>query len=186
MGKTIATPKRPGTSNLAPRTAIIKPVPASAPAAALTEARIRAALRDCYDPGIPLNIVDLGLVHSISIAPDPDAPGAGIPGVPPRHRVSIALVLTQIASPSGPQHNPGSQDIPDSQDTPLIAQIQNRLAAFESISRTQVEILREPAWNPGRISPEGRARLGNHLPSNQPPSTKPDALIQIQTRSAKT
>jgi len=175
-----APPAVPWHKHLDPRTAIIEPVPASVPTAALTEAGIRAALRDCYDPGIPLNIVDLGLIHSISIAPDPGAPGAGIPGVPSRHRVRIALVLAQIVSPSG------SQDIPDSQDTPLVAQIQNRLAAFESISRTHVEILREPAWNPGRISPEGRARLANHLPSNQPPSTETDALIQIQTRPAKT
>jgi metal-sulfur cluster biosynthetic enzyme len=132
----------------------------------LTEAEVLAALRDCYDPEIPLNIVDLGLVHSIAIAPDPDAPGSGIPGVPPRHRVQIALTLTQIVDP---------------EDTPLVAQIQNRLAAFETISRTQVEILREPAWNPGRITPEGRARLSNQLTSNQPKH----ALIQIQTRPTK-
>ena len=145
-------------------------MPAPVSTSALTQAAILAALRDCYDPEIPLNIVNLGLVHSIAIAPDPEAPGAGIPGVPPRHRVSIALTLTQIA---------------DAEDTPLVAQIQNRLAAFETISRTEVSLLREPAWNPGRITPEGRARLGNHLPSNQPASTKPDALIQIQTRPAK-
>jgi metal-sulfur cluster biosynthetic enzyme len=132
----------------------------------LTEADILAALRDCYDPEIPLNIVDLGLVYSIAIAPDPEAPGSGIPGVPPRHRVHISLTLAQIVDP---------------EDTPLVAQIQNRLAAFETISRTQVEILREPAWNPGRITPEGRARLGNQLTSNQPKH----ALIQIQTRPAK-
>jgi metal-sulfur cluster biosynthetic enzyme len=136
----------------------------------LTEADILAALRDCYDPEIPLNIVDLGLVHSIAIAPDPDAPGAGIPGVPPRYRVRIALTLAQIA------------DSPDSEDTPLIAQIQNRLAAFETITRTEVTLLTEPAWNPGRITPAGRARLANHLTSNQPASNKPDALIQIQIR----
>ena len=133
----------------------------------LTEADILAALRDCYDPGIPLNIVDLGLVHSVSVAPDPDAPGAGIPGVPPRHRVSIALTLASII---------------DAEDTPLIAQIQNRLAAFETISHTEVTLLREPAWNHGRISPEGRARLGNHLPSKKPAHD----LVQIQTRPAKT
>jgi len=144
--------------------------------AALTEAEILAALRDCYSPDIPLNIVDLGLVHSIAIALDPDAPGAGIPGVPPRHRVSIALILAQIVS----------QSDSDLEDTPLIAQIQNRLAAFQTISRTEVSLLREPAWNPGRITPAGRARLGNRLPSTQPASTKPDALIQIQIRPAKT
>lgn len=145
-------------------------MPAPAPTSALTEADILAALRDCYDPEISLNIVDLGLVHSIVITPDPDAPGAGIRGVPPHHRVHIALTLSQIIDAQG------------SEDTPLIAQIQNRLSAFETISRTQVEILREPAWNPGRISPEGRARLGNRLPSNKPAN----ALIQIQTRPAKT
>jgi metal-sulfur cluster biosynthetic enzyme len=133
---------------------------------ALTESDILAALRDCYSPEIPLNIVDLGLVHSISIAPDPGAPGAGIPGVPPRHRVTVALTLNQIA---------------DVEDTPLIAQIQNRLAAFQTISRTEVTLLSEPAWNPGRITPEGRAHLANRLPSG-----KPDALIQIQIQPGKT
>jgi metal-sulfur cluster biosynthetic enzyme len=134
--------------------------------ALLTEADILAALRDCYDPEIPLNIVDLGLVHSVAIAPDPEAPGAGIPGVPPRHCVHIALTLAQIADP---------------EDTPLIAQIQNRLAAFETISRTEVTLLSEPAWNPGRISPAGRARLGNRLTSNKPAH----ALVQIQARPGK-
>jgi metal-sulfur cluster biosynthetic enzyme len=142
-------------------------MPRSGQAAPLTEASILAALRDCYDAEIPLNIVDLGLVHSVSLAPDPDAPGAGIPGVPPRYRVRVELTLTTIV---------------DAEDTPLIAQIQNRLAAFETISRTEVALLREPAWNPGRISPEGRARLGNRLTSSKPAKNEPDALIQIQTR----
>lgn len=133
----------------------------------LTEADVVAALRDCYDPEIALNIVDLGLVHSISIAPDRNAPGTGIQGVPPKYRVAIALTLTSII---------------DAEDTPLIAQIQNRLAAFETISRTEVTLVREPAWNPGRISPEGRARLGNHLTLKKPAN----ALVQIQTRPDKT
>ena len=138
--------------------------------AALTQAEILSALRDCYDPDIPLNIVDLGLVHSIAIEPDPAAPGAGIPGVPTRHRVAIALTLAQIANP---------------ESTPLIAQIQNRLAALETLSRTEVTLLAEPAWNPSRITPAGRARLGNRLPSNQSALNKPDALIQIQIRPQK-
>jgi metal-sulfur cluster biosynthetic enzyme len=137
------------------------------PSPHLTQADVLAALRDCYDPDIPLNIVDLGLVDSITIAPDPNAPGAGIPGVPPRYRVSVTLILTSIVDP---------------EDTPLIAQIENRLAAFETISRTHVEIVPEPAWNPGRISPAGRARLGNRLPSKKPAHD----LVQIQTRPGKT
>jgi metal-sulfur cluster biosynthetic enzyme len=111
------------------------------------------------------------LVHSVAIAPDPDAPGTGIPGVPPRHRVRIALTLAQIVDP---------------EETPLVAQIQNRLAAFDTISHTEVTLLREPAWNPGRISPEGHARLANPLSSKKPASNKPDALVQIQIQPGKT
>jgi len=111
----------------------------------LTEDTIRAALRDCYDPEVPCNIVDLGLVYAIAVAPDPDAPGAGIPGVPPRHRVSIQLTLT---SPSCPAH------------TQIVAQIENRLCAFETVSRTEVALVWQPPWTPQRISPEGRKRLG--------------------------
>jgi metal-sulfur cluster biosynthetic enzyme len=115
------------------------------PAATLTEADILAALRDCYDPEVPCNIVDLGLVYNVAVEPDPDAPGAGIPGVPSRHRVQISLTLT---SPGCPAH------------TQIIAQIQNRLAAFETVSRTHVDLVWQPAWTPQRISPEGRKRLG--------------------------
>jgi metal-sulfur cluster biosynthetic enzyme len=113
--------------------------------AALTEAAIREALRDCYDPEVPCNIVDLGLVYGVALAPDPDAPGAGIPGVPPRHRVHVELTLT---SPGCPAH------------TQIIAQIENRLSAFETVSRTEVALVWQPPWTPHRISPEGRKRLG--------------------------
>jgi metal-sulfur cluster biosynthetic enzyme len=145
-------------------------MPPSAPSATLTEADIRTALRDCFDPAIACNIVDLGLVHSIAIAPDPEAPGSGIPGVPPRYRVSIALTVATLIDP---------------EDTPLLAQIQNRLAAFETISRAEVTFLDTPAWNPGLITAEGRARLANHLPSKQP-TPKSNALVQIEVRRTKT
>jgi metal-sulfur cluster biosynthetic enzyme len=128
----------------------------------LTEATIREALRDCYDPEVPCNIVDLGLVYSIAIAPDPEAPGAGIPGVPPRHRVHIDLTLTTPQDPDTPTA------------TQLIAQIQNRLSAFETISRTEVALVWQPLWTPDRISPEGRQRLAVQQPAKQP------QLVQIK------
>jgi len=129
----------------------------------LTEAAIREALRDCYDPEVPCNIVDLGLVYAIDLAPDPDAPGAGIPGVPPRHRVHISLTLTTPQDPDTPT------------TTQLIAQIQNRLSAFETISRTEVALVWQPPWTPDRISPEGRRRLTLQQPPRQP------QLIQIKS-----
>ena len=60
----------------------------------LTESDILLALRDCYDPVLPCNIVDLGLIRSIAIAPDSEAPGANIPGVPQRHEIQIKLTPT--------------------------------------------------------------------------------------------
>ena len=121
-----------------------------APAAILTQTDILAALRDCYDPNVPCNIVDLGLVHNIHIEPDPNAPGAGIPGVPPRHRIAIALTLARLADT-------------ESDAAPLIAQIQNRLAAFETVSRTDISLLNDPPWTPDRISPEGYARYSRNI-----------------------
>jgi metal-sulfur cluster biosynthetic enzyme len=112
---------------------------------ALTEYDVRNALRDCYDPEVPCNIVDLGLVYRVEIAPDPDAPGAGILGVPPRHRVAIELTLT---SPGCPAHEQ------------IEAQIQGRLSAFQTISRTEVTLVWDPKWTPHRISPDGRKLLG--------------------------
>ncbi len=111
----------------------------------ITEETVREALRDCYDPEVPLNIVDLGLVYRVLVRPDPDAPGAGIPGVPARQRVEIELTLTSKGCPA---------------HTQIVAQIENRLFAFPAISRTEVRLVWQPAWSPRRISPEGRVRLG--------------------------
>jgi metal-sulfur cluster biosynthetic enzyme len=111
----------------------------------LTEAEILAALRDCYDPELPLNVVDLGLVQSIAITPDLDAPGTGIPGVPQKHNVRIDLILT----------NPT-----EAAEAHLRAQIANRLAGLETIAQTTVHIADTPAWTPQNITPAGRRILG--------------------------
>jgi metal-sulfur cluster biosynthetic enzyme len=133
------------------------------PASTLTEQTIREALRDCYHPEIPCNIVDLGLVYTITIAPDPHAPGAGIPGVPPRHRVHIAFTL--------PEHEDANHPDVAAQ---LTAQIENRLAAFETVSRTEVTPVWQPLWSPNRISSDGRKRLTLNLPRQLTP------LVQIK------
>jgi metal-sulfur cluster biosynthetic enzyme len=111
----------------------------------LTEADIRTALRDCYDPELPCNIVDLGLIGNISINPDPEAPGANIPGVPLKHRIEITLTPT----------NPS-----EATEAHLRAQIVNRLAGLETISHTTVHILPTPPWTPRQITPAGRRILG--------------------------
>jgi metal-sulfur cluster biosynthetic enzyme len=111
----------------------------------LTEADILTALHDCYDPVLPCNIVDLGLIRSIQIALDPGAPGHNIPGVPQKHKIFIDLTPTQ-------------QD--ETQQAQLEAQIINRLAGLETVSQTTVTLLEEPAWTPQDITPKGRRLLG--------------------------
>jgi metal-sulfur cluster biosynthetic enzyme len=111
----------------------------------LTESDILSALRDCYDPALPCNIVDLGLVREVRVFPDPEAPGAGIPGVPQKHRIYIEFTLT----------NP-SEDA----EAQLTAQIRNRLAGIEEAGETTVILVGQPPWTPQQITPEGRRILG--------------------------
>jgi metal-sulfur cluster biosynthetic enzyme len=111
----------------------------------LKESDILTALRDCYDPEIPCNIVDLGLIHSITIQPDDEAPGAGIPNVPQKHIVAIIL------TPTNPTEAAEAQ---------LTSQIANRLAGLENISQTNITIVHTPLWTPQNITPAGRRTLG--------------------------
>lgn len=111
----------------------------------LNESNIQDALRDCFDPALPCNIVDLGLVRSITITPDPEAPGAGIPGVPQKYRIQVELTL------ANPNEEAAAQ---------VTAQIQNRLAGVEEAGETKVLLSAEPAWTPLQITTAGRRILG--------------------------
>ena len=111
----------------------------------LSASAIRDALHDCYDPALPCNIVDLGLVRSLQVQPDLNAPGAGIPGVPERVHVHLAVTSTSPTDDSIAQ---------------LSAQIRNRLAGLEAVSRTDIVFEHEPAWSPNDITPAGRRVLG--------------------------
>jgi metal-sulfur cluster biosynthetic enzyme len=111
----------------------------------LTEAEVFRALRDCYDPELPCNIVDLGLIRSIRIAADPEAPGSNIPGVPRKHIVEIQITPTHATEAAEAQ---------------LRAQIANRLAGLETVSHTEITLLDQPTWTPQQITPQGRRTLG--------------------------
>jgi metal-sulfur cluster biosynthetic enzyme len=111
----------------------------------MTEASLRDALRDCFDPSVPCNIVDLGCVEHLRFVLDPDAPGATIPGVPPKYRVTVSLVPTTQEEAAVAQ---------------LSAQIQNRLAGLEQVFHSTIDVLKLPVWTPQRITPAGRRLLG--------------------------
>lgn len=106
----------------------------------LTQEEIRTALKDCYDPEIPINIVDLGLIYRIEIADDPTMPGRV-----PMQRAEVDMTLT---TPGCPAH------------AFMLEQVRNRLAAIPGLSEASVNLVWEPTWGPQRITPEGRKKLG--------------------------
>ncbi|HUY81311.1 MAG TPA: metal-sulfur cluster assembly factor [Acidobacteriaceae bacterium] len=106
----------------------------------LTEPDILAALRDVYDPELPVNIVDLGLVYRVALAPDPDAPG-----MLPRQKVEIDVTMTSQGCPAHEQ---------------IIERIKNRLAGLQQLSQTTVTLTWDPPWTPHRITPAARKQLG--------------------------
>jgi metal-sulfur cluster biosynthetic enzyme len=97
----------------------------------LDREQILEALRQCYDPEIPINIVDLGLIYDI------EHDDAG--------NVTVKMTLTTQGCPS-------ALAIPD--------QVRSRIAAIAEVRDVKVDIVWEPAWNPSMISPNGRQVLG--------------------------
>lgn len=119
----------------------------------LTESDVREALRACYAPAgpypQPLNIADLGIIEHIALSIDPEAPGSGIPGVPPRQTLTLTLI------PASPD-----KDL----QTQLHAQIANRLAGLPELSRADIHFATTLTWTPARITPQGRRLLNLDFP----------------------
>ena len=106
----------------------------------LTQENVLDALRDVQDPELPINIVDLGLVYKVEVAPDPDAPG-----MLPRQRVAVEMTMTTQGCPAHAM---------------ILEQVRNRLGGMQEISLAEVALVWEPAWTPDRISPEAQKKLG--------------------------
>lgn len=106
----------------------------------LSESDIFAALRDCYDPEVKLNLVDLGLIYKVETTPDPDSTPAW-----PRQRVKVTMTLTTPQCPASGL---------------IFEQVNNRLAGIPDISKVEVDLVWEPKWTPHRISEAGRRQLG--------------------------
>src|SRR5450432_1083243 len=105
-----------------------------------SEEDVRLALKDVYDPELPVNIVDLGLIYGVKVASDPDSSAFF-----PRHMVDIDITMTSAGCPS---------------HAVILEKVRNRLAGVQQISRTVVNLVWDPPWHPERISEGGRKLLG--------------------------
>ena len=112
-----------------------EPVKMEAPEGETLEERMWAALRSCYDPEIPVNIVDLGLVYDTRFDTLDDGSSA----------IEVRMTLTAPGCGMG---------------VVIAADAEDRLRSIEGVSRARVDIVWEPPWNPRMISPEGRSKLG--------------------------
>lgn len=100
------------------------------------EKEIWNQLRSCYDPEIPVNIVDLGLIYDCHV--EPLAEGGG-------HRVDVKMTLTAPGCGMGPV---------------LQQDVQNKLLGLEGVDDVDVELVWEPQWNQGMMTEAAKLQLG--------------------------
>ena len=96
---------------------------------------VEAALRTCYDPEIPVNIVDLGLVYDTRIS---DLPEGG-------YRVDVKMTLTAQGCGMG-----GA----------IAGDAEEKLRSIPGVHDASVRVVWDPPWTPHMISDEGRLKLG--------------------------
>ena len=93
-------------------------------------------MRTCYDPEIPVNIVDLGLVYDCHFEPL---------GSPDRYKAEVKMTLTAPGCGMGAAI---SQDV------------QNKLLSIDGIDEANVAVVFEPQWNQGMMSEAAKLQLG--------------------------
>lgn len=123
------TPLQMATGPHSPLTSDSGPV-AARPEAPLHE-QILDVLRSCFDPEIPVNIYDLGLIYEVKVRDD--------------QTVYVKMSLTSPACPVA-----GS----------LPALVQQKLAALPGVAGAKVEVVWDPPWTPERMTEAARLQLG--------------------------
>jgi FeS assembly SUF system protein len=95
-----------------------------------TEDAIIAAIAEVYDPEIPVNIYELGLIYAIEISE--------------ANAVKVEMTLTAPACPS-------AQELPE--------QVHNAVMTVPGVASCDVETVWEPPWDPSRMTDEARLQL---------------------------
>ena len=96
----------------------------------ITHDEVEGALKDVYDPEIPVNVVDLGLIYDVDINDD---------------NVNIVMTLTAPGCGMGPY---------------IAQQAEWAVAEVEGVKDVSVDITFDPPWNPDRITDDGKMALG--------------------------
>jgi len=96
----------------------------------VTKEEILEALKEVYDPEIPVDIVNLGLIYDVKIEDG---------------KVKILMTLTAIGCPVGPL---------------IVDMVKLRLLKLEEVNEVEVELTFDPPWTPDRMSEEAKKKLG--------------------------
>jgi FeS assembly SUF system protein len=102
----------------------------AAPGGALYES-VLDALREIYDPEIPVNIYDLGLIYGVDVSPEAD--------------VMVTMTLTT-------PHCPVAESMP--------GEVELRVSSVPGVRDAEVNLVWDPAWDPSKMSDEARLELG--------------------------
>jgi FeS assembly SUF system protein len=105
-------------------------LPAGEPGGDVYDAII-AALKDIYDPEIPVNIYDLGLIYGVEVTPD-----------------GHAVVSMTLTTPNCPV----AESMP--------AEVELRVGAVPGVGDAEVNLVWDPPWDPQKMSDEARLELG--------------------------
>ena len=89
------------------------------------------AIAGVFDPEIPVNVYEIGLIYNIDVQPD--------------GKVAVKMTLTSPACPS-------AQELP--------AEVKDRVEGVAGVSSCDVEIVWDPTWNPSMMSEAARLQLG--------------------------
>lgn len=95
------------------------------------EAEVIEALRTVYDPEIPVNIYDLGLIYKVKVEPS-----------------GLARVAMTLTSP----HCPAAAELP--------AQVEMKVRCVSGVADAQVEVVWDPPWDPSKLSEAAKLQLG--------------------------
>jgi len=97
------------------------------------------AMGQCYDPEIPVNIVDLGLIYHCDVTPLEND------GVRSGNRVDVVMTLTAAGCGMGPI---------------LVEDVRSRLLDVDNVTEVDVELVFDPPWDRSMMSDEARLQLG--------------------------